>query len=1037
MVLKAGAPTGKAAGSREDNLRHMLEHAAHFLPSQGPITAFVHHNTLHAFEDRPFLQAVVDGADFLGTEPYLPEYRYRLKFSRGRIRADDIRGVVLRELGERAADRVGPAGTRLDLWMSRMLHPSQVGTVEELLWTIEETDALRHFIPAVAPGQKDQQLESLRHWILRDVRNGRDGDLLTGVLQKLPSHLRLESVDRWDESRWEEFYLTLLWQLCVAGVELASLPSTGKSGHTRLIRLVEAVRRDYGVDCDEMVHEVLIPFTSAFIDQDFARMGLPGRKLGFLRAFAGLHCNSSRWDRPWMSEARRQIREAVANSLSPWDIIDRCLEDFGVQPEEEETFIAQTLLSLRGFCGMIWQMETRGDRIAKPVPDGTLGEFLAVRLVLERSAIQWACRRFLKSGRSLTDIRGRADDRGGAHNPGIEERAYQLFQISQVLEWDPESLSAYHDSDWRRLLSEVEAIDGLTRRRIFHLAFETAYRQRALSAIYSHNSDHHSALTAFQPSDPPSFQIVCCIDDREESFRRAMEETDPDCETFGAAGFFAVAMNFRGAADAHFTPLCPVNIKPRHNVSEKAIYSKRQDESERRNRRRTIGTVTHRVHIGSRTFAGGWITALLGSLASIPLIFRIVFPRLTSRFMKLLGGTVRPPEATTLELKCEQKSDTPDAVQFGYCLDEMADIVQRLLVDIGLQSGFSRIVVICGHGSSSLNNPHGAAYDCGACGGGKGGPNARAYARMANDPAVRRMLYGRGMVIPDDTTFVGAYHNTCDDSVAFYDLDLLPESSTAHFEIVRSVLERARMLNAHERCRRFESAPLGFDAEDALRHVEARSEDLSQARPECGHATNALCFVGRRSWSRGLFLDRRAFLQSYDPKQDTDDCAILTRILQAVIPVCGGINLEYFFSYVDPTGYGCGTKLPHNITSLLGVMNGAQSDLRTGLPWQMVEIHEPVRLLFVIETTPEKMTAILDRNPPLATLVRGSWVQVATWDPEERMIHYFEDGRFAKQEVLGTPIRTAGSSMAWYRGWREHLEFATIVPESALTGRTV
>ena len=29
-------------------------------------------------------------------------------------------------------------------------------------------------------------------------------------------------------------------------------------------------------------------------------------------------------------------------------------------------------------------------------------------------------------------------------------------------------------------------------------------------------------------------------------------------------------------------------------------------------------------------------------------------------------------------------------------------------------------------------------------------------------------------------------------------------------------------------------------------------------------------------------------------------------------------------------------------------MDGAASDLRTGLPWQMVEIHEPVRLLFVV-----------------------------------------------------------------------------------------
>src|SRR5205814_7659413 len=115
------------------------------------------------------------------------------------------------------------------------------------------------------------------------------------------------------------------------------------------------------------------------------------------------------------------------------------------------------------------------------------------------------------------------------------------------------------------------------------------------------------------------------------------------------------------------------------------------------------------------------------------------------------------------------------------------------------------------------------------------------------------------------------------------------------------------------------------------------------------HATSALCIVGRRNRTRGLFLDRRAFLVSYDPSRD-DDGAILARIMAAVVPVVAGINLEYYFSYIDPTGYGCGTKLPHNVTSLLGVMDGAQSDLRTGLPWQMVEIHEPTRLAIVVES---------------------------------------------------------------------------------------
>ncbi len=234
--------------------------------------------------------------------------------------------------------------------------------------------------------------------------------------------------------------------------------------------------------------------------------------------------------------------------------------------------------------------------------------------------------------------------------------------------------------------------------------------------------------------------------------------------------------------------------------------------------------------------------------------------------------------------------------------------------------------------------------------------------------------------------------------MTWYDLDRIPLKHRPLFERAKAAIDEARRRSAHERCRRFESADLSISTDDALRHVEGRAEDLSQTRPEYGHATNALCFVGRRDWSRGLFLDRRAFLTSYDPTQDDDRSSILERLLQAVIPVCAGINLEYYFSYVDPTGYGCGTKLPHNITSLLGVMDGAASDLRPGLPWQMVEIHEPVRLLFVIETTPEAMRRIIDENEAIARLVNGNWVQLAVLDAEANRIRRYVDGEFVDYE---------------------------------------
>jgi uncharacterized protein YbcC (UPF0753/DUF2309 family) len=269
-------------------------------------------------------------------------------------------------------------------------------------------------------------------------------------------------------------------------------------------------------------------------------------------------------------------------------------------------------------------------------------------------------------------------------------------------------------------------------------------------------------------------------------------------------------------------------------------------------------------------------------------------------------------------------------------------------------------------------------------------------------------------------------HNTSNEVVTFYDLDRIPDSHRQEFEAVQKLIEQACDRDAHERSRRFESAPLTLSFSEARRHVQGRAEDLAQVRPEWGHASNSICVVGRRSRTRGLFLDRRAFLNDYDPTQDDAEAAILTRILQAAVPVCAGISLEYYFSYVDNTGYGSGTKLPHNITSLLGVMDGATSDLRTGLPWQMVEIHEPVRILFVIETTPDTMLRIMERNPAIGRLVRNDWVQLATLDPNSPSMHMFQKGAFVEYRPETDQLPQAASSVEWYRGWRDHLEFAEI-----------
>lgn len=187
-----------------------------------------------------------------------------------------------------------------------------------------------------------------------------------------------------------------------------------------------------------------------------------------------------------------------------------------------------------------------------------------------------------------------------------------------------------------------------------------------------------------------------------------------------------------------------------------------------------------------------------------------------------------------------------------------------------------------------------------------------------------------------------------------------------------------------------------------------------------------MCFVGRRSRLRGLYLDRRCFMHSYDASTDDDESNILGRILGAVVPVCEGINLQYYFSTVDSPGWGCGTKLPHNVTSLLGVMDGYASDLRPGLPYQGVEIHEPLRLLFVIESTPEAIFKIMNRNSWVRNILWNGWAQLSLLDPHSNRIQVFRNGQFHDYQASSHELPSASSSIDWYRGWRDHLGFARI-----------
>jgi hypothetical protein len=287
--------------SRLRRLAAQIDHASHLLPAQGPITVFIHHNTLHAFEDLPFTEAVETAAAVYGFQPYLSEDRYREALTRGRILHDTLQGVLEHSLGDRAGGLVPPFGTRLDLRLAMLQYPLPSGPTEELVWYVAEANALRRARPEVSSAVRARMIAESRRWVIRDLRVGlppNANDLTNGSktrkiaqgLRELLDRFGESGIESWSDENWERFTLQALWRVCCDGVrELPMFTPRPPFAVRHRDVLLEAT----GVDSDSLVQEVMIRFCAAYLDQGMARWRLPDRDAGFYRSFLALY------RRPW------------------------------------------------------------------------------------------------------------------------------------------------------------------------------------------------------------------------------------------------------------------------------------------------------------------------------------------------------------------------------------------------------------------------------------------------------------------------------------------------------------------------------------------------------------------------------------------------------------------------------------------------------------------------------------------------------------------------------------------------------------------
>ncbi|SJM89196.1 YbcC family protein [Crenothrix polyspora] len=610
---------------------------------------------------------------------------------------------------------------------------------------------------------------------------------------------------------------------------------------------------------------------------------------------------------------------------TPDTVIRICLEKIVGDKTLYEQYILEMLLAHPGWSGMVNMIEQAPNILLVP-RSISLKELIAVELACELAFL------YKKKGEAFEGIS-------------------QLPQLANI----------------PRLSEVASSAKVAVRLKVWHEAMEWALHTELLRALKT-----QAPAPKPDAAIPLRIQSVFCIDDRECSIRRHLESLNPAIETFGAAGFFGIDFLYQGLDDAYPVAQCPVVITPNHLVMESGNPPKPKDSD------------FSNMHFRAHSLLRGWLfTQTLGLGYAIRLAWNVFSP--TASMAKIQKLSEIKPHSK-LHLLRESDVPTKDGYLLGFSFKEMADRVGGLLTNIGLTDNFAALVVIVAHGSSSVNNPHFAAYDCGACSGKPGSPNARAFAWMANHESVRKILRERGIDIPTNTRFIAALHNTSRDEATYFDAELHETFAFKELEAFKATMTQALERNAKERCRWFELSPKAHNK--AHQHVRARASSIFEPRPEYNHSNNLYCVVGKRELTKNLFLDRRAFLHSYAAETDPTG-SILVKILGAIIPVCGGINLEYLFSRIDNSVYGAGTKLPHNVIGLLGVANGVEGDLRTGLPQQMIEVHEPARLLIVIEQSPEVIDQSLANIGDLKEWLDNEWVRLVACRPTDRQQFLF------------------------------------------------
>ena len=677
--------------------------------------------------------------------------------------------------------------------------------------------------------------------------------------------------------------------------------------------------------------EIMIGWCAAFVDETHTPWQMPDRDRGFYRSWLAVAGSDRRLAVVIGREARARLTSLPDD---PAELLDLVLHARNVSDDDRIAAVRTWILRTPGWAGFArwcdqWAPEDReGVRLR-------MLDLAAVRAAMDHLAPE-----------SL-DLSGPAGESVPDDATARIER-----RVDAVA-------AAVGRNERSAIIDVIGSVDDDDRAAIWLAAHEWNFRDRLLARL--------TGPVAAADDGRPDAQLVFCIDVRSEGLRRRLEALGA-YETYGFAGFFGVPVRWRPLGSPVAQARCPVLVSPRHEIAEVAVDN---DENYLATCSATAG-----LHDAFYAAKGGIASPFAlaesaGWFAGPVAAARTLVPPRTP--LDTSGAAKRPwwkPFGAAPRTAAVVDEIAGADLHTGLSLEERTLFAEAIVTTIGMAE-FAPVVVLCGHGSETTNNPHASSLDCGACGGAPGGASARIAVAILNDAEVRVGLAERGITIPDDTWFVAAEHDTTADLVTIFDRDTIPVAARSQVDLLQNDLDMAGEANALDRAQRLPGSAT---------RVRDRGRDWAQVRPEWGLAGNGAFIIGPRSMTADHDLRGRSFLHSYVAERDPDGVALET-IMTAPLVVAQWISSQYYFSTVEPDIFGAGDKMLHNPVGGVGVVVGQSGDLAVGLPMQSVMLgeqraHDPLRLLAVVQAPLDRIEGIILRNSGLRHLVEGEWIHV-------------------------------------------------------------